>query len=425
MGKGWLILTFSALSTACGETETESSFVYHIGDTTVVFSAESARDTATLRELLRIGEAEGAPEYMLAEISTFTVGPTGNVFVAQNDGDLREFDSDGRFVRTVARPGQGPGEVDYVVGMDVDADGRLAVLDFGNQRVSIYSPQGAFERQIRRPAGRPGYGRDAIQWDDEGGLWLAIHPLRSGPDTLITGPRPLYGRLVADAVVADTVYLPARAWNGCERRRPGFAIGFFEDVRLPYLPFVQWAFDPDGVLVFGCSADYSLDVEHSGGVFRISRDWNPAVLTDEAQDFYEMGQEIETGIPRPRFSVPRERPAFLRVWRAEDGRLWLWPGTPGSSEEVTDQQREAFARFLPGRAVPPRFWSYWSPTDGLDVFDWEGGWIGHVATPSTWDGGPFPGSEDPVFRGDTLWALTKDEFDLRYISKFVVEWPPS
>lgn len=423
MVKRWLVVTLATISVACVEAETRSS--YQIGDTTVVFSVESARDTATLREVLRIGEAEGAPEYMFAQISMFTVGPTGNVFVAQSDGDLREFDAEGRFVRTVARPGQGPGEVEYVVGMDVDRDGRLAVLDFSNQRVSIYSPDGQFERQMRRPAGRPGYGRDAIQWDDQGDLWLAIHPLRSGPDTLTNGPRPLYGKLVADGMVVDTIHLPARGWTGCERRRAGFAGGFFEDARLPYLPFAQWTFDPSGVLVFGCSADYSFDMEYSGRVIRVSRDWDAAVLTDEAQDYYELIQESETGIPRPRFSVPRERPAFLRIWRARDGRLWLWPGSPGSSQEVTEQQREAFSRFLPGRAVPPRLWNYWSPTDGLDVFDGEGRWIGHVATPPTWDGDPFPGLTDPFFRGDTVWAVTKDDFDLRYISKFVVEWPPS
>lgn len=122
------------------------------------------------------------------------------------------------------------------------------------------------------------------------------------------------------------------------------------------------------------------------GVVRVTREWDAALMAEEAHDYYELIQQSTAGPPRPRFSVPRERPAFLRIWRADDGRLWLWPGSPGSSQEVTDEQREAFSTFLSGRTVPPRFWNHWSPTDGLDVFDREGRWLGHVPTPPTWDG---------------------------------------
>ena len=27
-----------------------------------------------------------------------------------------------------------------------------------------------------------------------------------------------------------------------------------------------------------------------------------------------------------------------------------------------------------------------------------------------------------TFRGDTIWAVIKDEFDVRYIARFQVEW---
>ena len=35
----------------------------------------------------------------------------------------------------------------------------------------------------------------------------------------------------------------------------------------------------------------------------------------------------------------------------------------------------------------------------------------------------FPGIRDPQFLGDTVWAVTRDELDASYVSKFVVEWP--
>jgi len=93
--------------------------------------------------------------------------------------------SDGAYVRTVAGNGEGPGEVQYITGMAFSEDGRLAVLDFSNQRVSIFGPDRQLLHEIRRPAGRPGYGRSAIQWEGDD-LWVEITSLRQG-----TGAPPI------------------------------------------------------------------------------------------------------------------------------------------------------------------------------------------------------------------------------------------
>ena len=97
--------------------------------------------------------------------------------------------------------------------------------------------------------------------------------------------------------------------------------------------------------------------------------------------------------------------------------MWVWPGGPGWSRATTEEQR----RQQPG--LERRIWEYWNPTDGFDVFDTEGRWIGHVNTPESWDGDPYPGTQDPYIKGDTIWAVVKEEFDVRYIARFEVEWP--
>lgn len=416
-------IAFCLLATVfgCGGERAGGSYV--VGDTAVVSSEDPIRGTAELREVLRIGDVTGDPEYLLARVSMFTVGHDGSVFVAQSDGDLRRYDRNGTYLGAVARPGQGPGEVQYVIGMDVDSLGRLAVFDLGNQRVSIYSPDMAFERQIRRPSMGVAYGRDALQWDSNGNLWMAIHPRRSGQGTVGTSPRPIYGQLGTSGAVVDTVFLPIRAWEGCSRRRAEFAVGFWEDSRLPYLPFAQWTFHPPSTLVFGCAAEYSFDVETPSGVRRIVRDWDAPVITDEERAFHTWVQD-RPGKSMPGYSVPRERPAFLRIWRGDDGRYWLWRGAIGRSTEYTAEEREAVSRLMPGRA-PLRSWRYYSPSDGFDVFDADGSWLGHVPTPPNWDADPHPGLRDPFFRGDTVWAVTNDDLGVKYISKFVVDWHPS
>ena len=226
--------------------------------------------------------------------------------------------------------------------------------------------------------------------------------------------------------VADTVFLPVRVWEGCERRLPRYAGGFLEDARLPYHPFPQWTRSGAGTLAFGCPSSFTIDVvQPAGGVTRISREWAPPVMSDAEHDYYSAMQRMSAGPPRPRFTIPRERPAFLRIWAADSGQLWVWPGATGSSREVTEQERTFFRQNLAGSAAPTRIWNYWSPTDGFDVFGGAGRWIGHVDTPESWDADPFPGIIDPQFRGDTIWGVTEDELGVERISKFVVEWPES
>lgn len=76
------------------------------------------------------------------------------VVVDQMLGNVKVFDGAGRLVRTIGRRGEGPGEL----GSPIDAaeleDGSLAVLDYGNGRVSIFDADGDVLDEWSTPAGR-------------------------------------------------------------------------------------------------------------------------------------------------------------------------------------------------------------------------------------------------------------------------------
>ena len=200
-----------------------------------------------------------------------------------------------------------------------------------------------------------------------------------------------------------------------------------------------------GVLAFGCSASYTIDVARpDGGVTRISRAWDPPVRTDEEHEAWSEGFLVQNmrrvrdkqilarlgrvteseSIQIPPIPIlPRERPAFLRLWHTEDGRIWAWPGAAGWSRPWTEEERRSRQQRPGGEVIlSRRFWTYWNPTDGFDVFDTDGRWIGHVNTPESWAAPPYPGRNDPYFQGDTIWALLRDELDVSYIARFEVEW---
>lgn len=52
---------------------------------------------------------------------------------------LVEFDSLGRFVRSIGRHGAGPGEFGFIAGFAVGADGEVAVVDAGARRLTIFN----------------------------------------------------------------------------------------------------------------------------------------------------------------------------------------------------------------------------------------------------------------------------------------------
>ena len=109
-----------------------------------------------------------------------------------------------------------------------------------------------------------------------------------------------------------------------------------------------------------------------------------------------------------------------------DAKMYTDDATPyrGASRphETVNHSAQEYVRYLEDE-LQPRSWEYWNPTDGFDAFDKDGRWIGHVSTPETWDARPCPGRNDPYFKGDTIWAVVKEEFDVRYIVRFQVDWP--
>jgi hypothetical protein len=361
----------------------------------------------TLRESGRIGTLDGPVEYTFGAISAFTVGPGGEVYIAEARGEIRHYNRDGEFVRRIARQGAGPGEVRSVIAMAVSPADVLAVVDQGNQRVSVWSAEGEYLRQVRLPGGRQRYGRDGITFDADGEIWLGIFPPRSGREAVDAGrPRPLYGRLAGDGEVRDTVFLPDRDWSACLTRDPAFEGGWYEDVRESVAPVTQWYRSADGTLAVGCSASYRIHVIRGDIELDITRDWEPIAISPEERASWARPQSVGY--------APEHKPVFTRLWIADDGRIWV--------RRTQQSQRQATSDALRSRGAPQFTWVYHLPTDGLDVFDADGSWRGHVATPTGWASEPFPGLGDPYMRGDTVWAATRGALREMYLSKFVVEW---
>ena len=100
-------------------------------------------------EDLRIGEAMSEGPALFGAIYSFDVDAWGRIFVLDSQAEeVRIFDSGGTFVRTVGRRGEGPGEFTQAGSVDLSRNGEIWVMGMGQGRISIFDTTGTYLRGI-------------------------------------------------------------------------------------------------------------------------------------------------------------------------------------------------------------------------------------------------------------------------------------
>lgn len=102
--------------------------------------------TIKLTEEMVIGLSDNQDE-ALSEVGNFVVDKEGNLFVVDSkDRKVKAFDRNGRFLRLIGKPGEGPGELGMPTGVQFTKDGQLMIEDATNRRLSFFKPSGEFTR---------------------------------------------------------------------------------------------------------------------------------------------------------------------------------------------------------------------------------------------------------------------------------------
>jgi len=95
------------------------------------------------RQDLIIGKSDGDENYIFSALRSIQIDNEGNIFALDSkEGKIKEFDKYGKHLRTFGKKGPGPGEWQVLSRMTLTPDGKLAILDRGNNKIAFYSLQG-------------------------------------------------------------------------------------------------------------------------------------------------------------------------------------------------------------------------------------------------------------------------------------------
>ena len=157
-----------------------------------------------LVEEVRIGTLDGADEYILGSVRGVAVGREGVIFVADEQVPLiRMYDVRGKFIRNVGRKGGGPGEYEAIGGMRTLPDGRVALWDNRNQRISLFTLAGDFAESHRVASGL--FAADVFQVDRTGHFYV-----RTVTGRPVDGAEWTHGwiRVSPNGKILDTIAVP-------------------------------------------------------------------------------------------------------------------------------------------------------------------------------------------------------------------------
>ena len=371
-----------------------------IGDTIVVRTNSGSvwGADATLEPEVSIGEVDGPEEYLFGAVASIAVDDDRNVCVLDWQAqEILQYDALGDYVRRVARRGEGPGELTRADRMAFLPGGRLVVTDPMRQRVHLFGP-GAGERD--EWPWQPANPSSPSLWTDTAGqTYTRYYDLgaydweaRSRGVVIVRGP---------DGTHLDT--LPGPAFNFEPRvvtatsqpRTPGGASGY-RSARVPFSPAALWAGHPHGGILKGVSSDYRIDLQLGERVLRIERTYDPIPVSPAERDHYRDKLTEELLYMDPDWSwngppIPETKPVFKRLQSGKDGRIWV---------ELSTELRSASDPSLGERVR-------------YDVFEPDGTYLGAVNAPAD-----FRASVNPVFDGDYVWAVTRDELDVQRVVRY-------
>ena len=314
-------------------------------------------------EGLRIGTVSGDGPDTFGQVGSVVVDGAGRLWIVDRQAtEIRVFDADGEFVRTVGRSGEGPGEFESIGPAHLAPNGEIWVEDTDLWRFEIFDTTGT------RVAGHRGVSmmRGGSRGWTEDGRFLVLEYDRESERVFTRAFRFNSEGLLDSAGVVEPPKLELP-------ERPLIVFEYPSNYRIEEaLPFArstrfQRGRGTDWWLLCGHCGESSYDIirmsTEGDTLLTIRRHYEPVAIPDSARAAaLEPLERYVEGANRitPRLSVddvPRVYPPFDGgLWISDDGTLWLGQTGPGGvAFDVFDRE----GRYLGQPELPPGVAGMW------------------------------------------------------------------
>jgi hypothetical protein len=153
-----LFLSVIVIFVSCGKQEAEwKGKIEVVNGVTIVRNPKQGlwdskgKANVTIIKERQIGELDGPEEFLFGFISDVTVNRKGDIYVADRKlNEIRKFNKDGKYLLTIGRKGQGPGEFQSATIASVNIHDDLIVFDNMLGRVSIFSDTGDLKETTKK-----------------------------------------------------------------------------------------------------------------------------------------------------------------------------------------------------------------------------------------------------------------------------------
>jgi hypothetical protein len=275
---------------------------------------------------LNLGK-EDDNNYLFYQVRGIALDKQENIYVLDS-GNFRvqKFDKEGRYLQTIGRKGQGPGEFEKPARIFLDNQGNLYVADGkgrrGNSRlIKIFNAQGKFVKSIHLENSISDF------YVDSGGNILAnvTQGVEGGTKSIFVIMSP-EGKIIKNiAEFSDVKEV---------RRKSGEMKASFRVHHL-YTPRLMISRINEKIFSYAYSSDYQIFVIDNDGNLRssiqkkenfhsISQKEKKRIIEKIGESISRGGTEWPEGVLEKACSFPSMRPFFSRIIVDDMQRLYLW-----------------------------------------------------------------------------------------------------
>lgn len=322
--------------------------------------------TLTLEEDFKIGDSEDEEE-MIAQVTFFVVDENESIYALDwKANNIKVFDKNGKFVRTIAKQGQGPGEINFPSGLLITPENELIVEDAGNRRLAFFNLEGEF---LRNDSVADKTSLTNLVMDNKGNVLGRQFIIEEGDMSFEIRK---FDKDLNNLFTIDRIPFTFRDPQ--------------KDKMNPF-DFVQiYFFDPDGQIYYGNPREYEIQIYSSEGKLKkkITKKFKAEKITEEDIE------KIMDRIPDMGFGVknmmefPKQFPAYEAYTVDEEGHLIVRTYNKAEEEDLVY----------------------------LDIFDAEGKYIAR-----------FPSKVNPrIWKNNKMYAIEETDEGFIVIKRYSVSW---